>query len=131
MCIQKNQEKIEKDAKKIIDLDFKQKQIASLGNNAEYHLKGRESRTTDPKEFYDIIQPETFTKLIQDRVTSDRFSTKHPKFYKNLSSAGTGLKSLNRRDLINQFYNDNPTQENRGTLEKLVNSLHPNATLKE
>jgi hypothetical protein len=67
MHMLKTRKKIDKEAKKITDLDFKQKQIASFESNAGYqtyrtkyfeqYLQGRETRTTDNKAYYDIIQP--------------------------------------------------------------------------
>jgi hypothetical protein len=92
---------------------------------------GRETRITDPKEYYDIIQLDTFAKLIQDRVKTDGISTKHLTTYKNLSSGGTGLKELNRVNLINQFYNEKPGHENRALLETLLKNQNPNTSLKE
>jgi hypothetical protein len=65
------------------------------------------------------------------RIASDGFSTKHPNFYKNLSSAGTGLKRLNRNNLTNQFYNDNPSHENQTLLDTLLKKRNPEASLKE
>jgi hypothetical protein len=92
----KSNEKLEKESKKISDVDFKQKQIASLGSNAGYQkyrkdfydkfLQGRESRTTDPKDYYNIISTDRFTTLINQRIVSDGFSAKHPNSYKNLSN---------------------------------------------
>jgi hypothetical protein len=72
----KNQEKLEKESKILSDLDFKQKQIASLGNNAGYYgyrtkyfesyLKGRENRSIDAKAYYDIISQNRLNDLIED-----------------------------------------------------------------
>jgi hypothetical protein len=94
-------------------------------------LKGRESCTTDPKEYYDIIPSDRFATLINDRITSDGFSIKHPNYYKNLSNAGTGLKSLNRSNLINQFYNDKLRHEDQRLLDTLLKKQNPTAFLKE
>jgi hypothetical protein len=36
-------------------------------------LKGRESRTTNPKEYYDIISKDRLAKLIENRAVSDDY----------------------------------------------------------
>jgi hypothetical protein len=63
-----NNDKLEKESKMFRYLDFKQKQIVSLGNNSGYqthrknyyesYLKRRNDHTTDFKEYYDIISQE-------------------------------------------------------------------------
>jgi hypothetical protein len=137
----KNQEKMEKEAKMLTDFDFKQKQIASLGNNAGYqtyrkdfydpYLKGRENRTTDAKEYYDIISQDRLNQLIKDRAQSDGLSAKYPKLYGSLSTGGRGLPDVDKVNFINQFYIDKPSHENRGTLDKLLTSQHPDKSYKE
>jgi hypothetical protein len=81
------------------DLDFKQKQIASLGSNAGYQtykrdfydkfLKGRNDHTINVKAYYDIISQERLNDLIKNRAKSDELSTKFPKLYKSLSTGGS------------------------------------------
>jgi hypothetical protein len=93
------------------DLDFKQKQITSLWSNVGYQtyrndfydkfLKGRENRTTNPKEYYDIISQKRLNDLIENRAKSDGLSAKYPKFYKNLSTGGSRLSNLKTVDFIN------------------------------
>jgi hypothetical protein len=63
------------------DIDFKQKQITSLGSNSGYetyrkdyfvhYLQGREIGTANSKDYYDINSQERLNQLIKDREVSD------------------------------------------------------------
>jgi hypothetical protein len=125
----------------LTDFHFKQKQIATLGNNAGYQtywkefydkfLKGRETHTTNPKDYYNIIPQHKFTTQINQKATSNGLSTKYPKLFECISSGKKGLKELGRVKFINQFYNDKPSHEDRATLNKLLCNLYLGKSLKE
>jgi hypothetical protein len=99
----------------ITDVNFKQKQIASLGSNVGY--QGYWKNYFEP--------------YLQGRKNRELHQMDYPNSYKNLSGVGTGLKELNKVNLINQFYNIKRSHEDQRLLDTLLKKRNPEASLKE